>query len=401
MMGILAVAGTLVAATALAQEQVVRVQLAYRARGMDRSAPSPNFSPAGTRVPLTELPAGAPLPDGAARPARVGTIKLGPAEDAWLRVLAAADADHPKDLCRVYFDRDRNGDFADDGPPLTATPTAREKTGDMWSSFPATELAVPYGRGPQAATENYQVNVWIVRQGEDAPDLLRYSVGSWRSGAVTVRGVEALVAAFDSNNDAVFDKNDQWSVIEASAPDAAKQVLSYNEARPTSRMMFVKDGTKEIVLEFRSISTDGRSMAFAVVDRPVTKANDRAGDDTVREERPRPRVQTPFAWDATFDAGVARAKASGRKLILDFWTSWCGPCKTMDEWIWTDAEVVAVLNAGYAGVRVDGDLEKALVARFAVGAYPTVIVLDSTGKEITRFVGYKGSRDTLAVLAGK
>jgi thiol-disulfide isomerase/thioredoxin len=375
--------------------QTVTVALAYRAPG---SGPQPNFSPKGTQVALSAVAAGMSLPPGAIRPAKSGVIKIGPNEQSWIPVLAAADADHPHDIARLFVDRNRNGNFADDGPALTATPKQNEKTKAWWSSFDKVELSIPYGG---QVVEPYLVNFWIVREdAADVPDVLRYSVGSWRFGTATVNGVDALVAAMDSDNNAIFDQHDMWSILQASAPDAAKAVLSIAEARDTKRLMFLPGGmNKDVVLEFRKFSPDGRSIEFAVVDKPVTKAADRAADDVLAVERARPRATTPFAWAHDFNRTLAQAKSAGRKVFIDFETTWCGPCKSMDDWIWTDTEVAGLLNAGYVGVKLDGDIEKALVARFKVKGYPTMVVLDSAGVEIQRAEGYLSSKEMLAFLA--
>jgi thiol-disulfide isomerase/thioredoxin len=375
------------------QDQLVRVDLAYHAPD---GGPAPNFSPYGTQVPLVTLATTAALPAGAAPPAKSGTMKIGPDQKSWVPVLATADASHPNDLCLLFVDRNRNGNFSDDGPALAATPTQNEKTKAWWSSFNKVELSVPYGA---AATEPYLVNFWIVRDAAAAaPDILRYSVGSWRSGRVTVNGIAGLVAMMDGNNDALFARGDMWSVLQASAPNAERAVLSIAEARPTTRFMFLQDGSRNLVLEFRSVSPDGRTLTFAVVDRPVTKAEDRAPDDMLASERGRPRTTTPFIWSHNFDDALATAKTSGKKVFIDFETTWCGPCHSMDEWIWTDTDVAAALTAGYVGVKLDGDIEKALVKRFTVTGYPTMVVLDGAGKELQRLVGYKSSKEMLVAL---
>jgi thioredoxin-related protein len=48
-------------------------------------------------------------------------------------------------------------------------------------------------------------------------------------------------------------------------------------------------------------------------------------------------------------------------------------------------------------VKPDADLEKELVARYHVEGYPTMIVLDSSGKEIKRF-NYLSSKTMLQTL---
>ena len=70
----------------------------------------------------------------------------------------------------------------------------------------------------------------------------------------------------------------------------------------------------------------------------------------------------------------------------------------MAEWIWTDVDVAKLLNAGYVGVKLDGDIEKALVKQFNVTAYPTMVILDSAGKELKRMVGYRSSNEMITAL---
>ena len=391
---------TILAVASAAGAQNIRVDLAYRAPVDGQT--KPNFSPKGTQVPLTAFTSVSSLPAGSVLPARTGMIKVGPDQRSWVPVLVTSDSLHPSDFTRLFIDRNRNGDFTDDGPPLSATPAQNAKTKVWWTSINKVELSVSYdaSRPP----EPYLVNVWMVRDDSAGPpDVLRYSVGSWRYGTVTVKGVNALIAVMD-DNDAVFTKDDMWSALAASDPNAAKSVLTIAEARPTNRLMFLTNGGKEIPLEFRSISPDGRSMELAVVDRVITKAADRAPDDNLRDERPRPRATIPFEWghgSKDFTAAVARAKATGKKVFLDFEATWCGPCHTMDQWIWNDAEVAAELNAGYIGVKIDVDLEKPLVKKFKTTGYPTMIVLNSAAKEIARVTEYQSSKDMLAVLRAK
>lgn len=386
-----------------AQSNVYTVPLTHDAPPGDGPWQSfwPKFYPIGTQVELAELPSGQSLPPDALHPARHGLLQVGPTRESWIPILLTATADDPGAFTRLYVDMNLNGDFSDDGPPTPARVQRREKTGDVSYTFEGIDLHVRFP-DPER-TQPFGVNFWLVHRG-DAPEpdtIIRYSRSSWRSGSVTVDGVPALVVAMDGNNDALFGPGDDWSVVEASMPEASERVLSLDEARDTDRLMFLQrgDDAPDLVLEFRSFATDGSAMTFAVVDHPVSKAEDRLADDMVAEERTRPRTTTPYTWTSDLDAAMAAASASGKHLFLYFETDWCGPCKDMDQWIWTDAQVVAALQAGYVGVKLDGDIEKERVRRYGVKGYPNMLIVDpASGTAIRSVQGYQSSQQLLDFL---
>ncbi len=90
--------------------------------------------------------------------------------------------------------------------------------------------------------------------------------------------------------------------------------------------------------------------------------------------------------EETFDAFVAASPL----VFIDFWASWCHPCRTM-------APVIRSLARAYADVafgKVDTEAERALAERFTIRSIPTYILFRN-GKVVERFPGVV-SRDRLA-----
>ena len=70
------------------------------------------------------------------------------------------------------------------------------------------------------------------------------------------------------------------------------------------------------------------------------------------------------------DDAFADAVADGIT-VIDFWASWCGPCRAMAP----QFERAAALRPNYRFAKVDVDAEPALARRFGIQSIPTLIVL--------------------------
>lgn len=56
----------------------------------------------------------------------------------------------------------------------------------------------------------------------------------------------------------------------------------------------------------------------------------------------------------------------------------------MDEDVFPDSEVQALINRYYVPVRIDESVDAATFQKYGITGIPTLIVLDSDGEEITR-----------------
>ena len=81
-------------------------------------------------------------------------------------------------------------------------------------------------------------------------------------------------------------------------------------------------------------------------------------------------------------------------------TSWCGPCKQMDEWVYTADSVVDAASS-LISAKVDGDDFPDIAKRFDVSGYPTMIRLEPNGEITGRLVGYQNVETMTTFLSGR
>ena len=83
--------------------------------------------------------------------------------------------------------------------------------------------------------------------------------------------------------------------------------------------------------------------------------------------------------ESEFDAKITSAPLA----MVDFWATWCGPCKML-------APVIEDLGGKYNGkavvAKVDVDEQQMLAIQYGVMSVPTVLFLKN-GEEVGRLVG--------------
>ncbi len=105
------------------------------------------------------------------------------------------------------------------------------------------------------------------------------------------------------------------------------------------------------------------------------------------------------AGDADIDRAFAQARAERKPVVLYWGASWCPPCNQLKATLFNRQDF-AVLSRSFVAVHVDGDRPGAQVLsrRFKVTGYPTVVLFNDQGLEITRLPGQVDAPQMMAVL---
>ena len=125
-----------------------------------------------------------------------------------------------------------------------------------------------------------------------------------------------------------------------------------------------------------------------------------------REEVAKKMEQQPEEKDTIIDEGkgvnflkgsevrltdvLAQAKRENKRVLIDFWATWCHACMQMNKTTFRDTRIGNLMNYSFVNYAVDVDHDpdaKELVEKFNIKAFPTYLILNPDGTEYNRVVG--------------
>ena len=83
-------------------------------------------------------------------------------------------------------------------------------------------------------------------------------------------------------------------------------------------------------------------------------------------------------------------------VLLDFWATWCGPCRMVSPIV---DEIAEESDGSYKVGKINVDEQMELAMRFQVSSIPMLVVFKD-GKAVAKSVGYRPKSEIAAMVEG-
>ncbi len=155
----------------------------------------------------------------------------------------------------------------------------------------------------------------------------------------------------------------------------------------------IKSDVKEAVSAI-SESKDAANVSEGSKPGTATMADKDPGVKKTSPQAPEPKS---ISWSNDLSSGLNKASKNMMPVMIDFYTDWCGWCKKLDSDVYGDPRVIKIASK-FVCVKINGDTKRELVSKYGVGGYPTIVFLNSKGKEVDRIPGFRPADGFLSTM---
>jgi thiol:disulfide interchange protein DsbD len=115
-----------------------------------------------------------------------------------------------------------------------------------------------------------------------------------------------------------------------------------------------------------------------------------------------PSEKHEIPWQQYSNEKYQASLNAGHKVVIDFYADWCIPCKELDAQTFTDAKVIEAAK-DFDAYKVDmtktlSEETQRIRKKFGIRGMPTILIFDSSGKEVKRLTGFVEPEEFLKIL---
>lgn len=114
-------------------------------------------------------------------------------------------------------------------------------------------------------------------------------------------------------------------------------------------------------------------------------------------------VQSEFSQKLTiieqdYEQAKLESQKQNKMLLIDFYTTWCGPCKQIDKLIFKDPAISGEMSKSFVVLKYDAEKDEThrLTLKHHVGGYPSSVVLNPNQFVVHKMLGLGGAEKDLA-----
>ena len=300
----------------------------------------------------------------------------------------------------LYLDKNRDLDLTNDGPPIKARIRTLWTNESKLIEFLGVSLALPYKIDGKAQTEPYPCVFYFVLPGAKAvpPKDVMVERDGWRETELELGGEKYRLVVVDDDSDGQFSTGDSWSFGPSKLD---KLVLLGRDA--TRKMVFPSwTADQKWTVEVKGIDAAGRKLTLEVGPAKETereyflkiyKARQNPAERRRNIDPMRPKIGKgkEVDWimgkDVKYALEIAERDQTPGRVLVEFMARTCPHCRDMNVMTMRDREVHS-LSQRFVCSRIEfkrgnGDSDK-----YKVDVTPTYVILDKTGAEIARHVGF-------------